>query len=40
MSGQALMGCLPAMWENQVRLWLQEDAPGFDIGGFVVGGKQ
>lgn len=34
-----LMAALPPMWEHQVRSWLQEDVPGFDIGGFVVGGR-
>ena len=34
-----LVGALPPLWEHQVRAWLQEDVPGFDIGGFVVGGK-
>ena len=28
---------LPASWKTQVKVWLQEDTPSFDYGGFVVG---
>jgi len=28
---------LPAGWTTQVNVWLEEDAPSFDYGGFVVG---
>ncbi|KZW03979.1 nicotinate-nucleotide diphosphorylase [Exidia glandulosa HHB12029] len=28
---------LPPSWKTQVTSWLQEDAPSFDYGGFVVG---
>ncbi|EJD53825.1 nicotinate-nucleotide diphosphorylase, partial [Auricularia subglabra TFB-10046 SS5] len=28
---------LPPSWKTQVTAWLQEDAPSFDYGGFVVG---
>lgn len=31
---------LPGAVQEQVRAWLKEDVPsGFDVGGFVVGGK-
>ncbi len=30
---------LPPSYKNNVLLWLQEDCPSFDIGGFVVGDK-
>jgi nicotinate-nucleotide pyrophosphorylase (carboxylating) len=30
---------LPPNWASLVQQWLQEDVPGFDIGGFVVGDK-
>ena len=32
-----LAHCLPPHYRNQVREWLEEDAPSFDIGGYVVG---
>lgn len=28
---------LPPSWTSQVAIWLQEDTPSFDYGGFVVG---
>ncbi|KIM33793.1 hypothetical protein M408DRAFT_325393 [Serendipita vermifera MAFF 305830] len=28
---------LPPSWKSQVTVWLQEDTPSFDYGGFVVG---
>ncbi|PSR93713.1 hypothetical protein PHLCEN_2v4608 [Hermanssonia centrifuga] len=28
---------LPPSWKTQVTIWLQEDTPSFDYGGFVVG---
>jgi nicotinate-nucleotide pyrophosphorylase (carboxylating) len=28
---------LPPSWKTQVTVWLQEDTPSFDYGGFVVG---
>ena len=28
---------LPPSWKSQISLWLQEDTPSFDYGGFVVG---
>ncbi len=31
---------LPPLWETQIKDWLHEDLPGFDIGGFVVGNKR
>lgn len=30
---------LPPSWKKHVQLWLEDDIPSFDIGGFVVGGK-
>ena len=30
---------LPHNWGKLVQLWLDEDIPGFDIGGYVVGSK-
>ncbi len=30
---------LPPLWEAQIKDWVHEDLPGFDIGGFVVGNK-
>eukprot|EP01084_Bolivina_argentea_P230422 388691_1 len=30
---------LPPLWETQIKDWVHEDLPGFDIGGFVVGNK-
>jgi hypothetical protein len=30
---------LPPGFKHQVSLWLEEDCPGFDVGGFVVGDK-
>ena len=38
-SSPLLMAALPPLWEHQIRLWLQEDVPGFDIGGFVAGDR-
>lgn len=29
---------LPPSWKKHVQLWLEDDIPSFDIGGFVVGG--
>lgn len=31
---------LPSNWHKVVQSWLDEDMPGFDIGGYVVGDKQ
>jgi nicotinate-nucleotide pyrophosphorylase (carboxylating) len=31
---------LPPNWRQKVQLWLDEDLPSFDIGGFVVGEKE
>lgn len=31
---------LPRNWEKLVQTWLDEDIPGFDIGGYVVGSKE
>lgn len=28
---------LPPSWKTQITVWLQEDTPSFDYGGFVVG---
>jgi nicotinate-nucleotide pyrophosphorylase (carboxylating) len=28
---------LPPTWKSQVSVWLTEDTPSFDYGGFVVG---
>jgi nicotinate-nucleotide pyrophosphorylase (carboxylating) len=28
---------LPPSWKSQVSVWLEEDTPSFDYGGFVVG---
>jgi len=28
---------LPPSWKSQVSVWLTEDTPSFDYGGFVVG---
>ncbi|KAL2019612.1 hypothetical protein VTK56DRAFT_9509 [Thermocarpiscus australiensis] len=33
----ALEHLLPASWKTQITAWLAEDAPSFDVGGFVVG---
>lgn len=30
---------LPANWKNIVQTWLDEDIPGFDVGGYIVGDK-
>ena len=30
---------LPPTFKHQVFLWLEEDCPAFDVGGFVVGDK-
>jgi hypothetical protein len=30
---------LPPHWRQTVQVWLDEDVPSFDIGGFVVGGE-
>jgi nicotinate-nucleotide pyrophosphorylase (carboxylating) len=29
---------LPQTWKKHVALWLEDDIPSYDIGGFVVGG--
>jgi hypothetical protein len=29
---------LPPSWTKHVQLWLEDDIPSFDVGGFVVGG--
>lgn len=29
---------LPPSWKKHVQLWLEDDIPSYDIGGFVVGG--
>jgi hypothetical protein len=29
---------LPPTWKKNVQLWLEDDIPSYDIGGFVVGG--
>lgn len=29
---------LPPTWKKHVQLWLEDDIPSYDIGGFVVGG--
>lgn len=31
---------LPANWQKLVQTWLDEDLPGFDVGGYVVGDKE
>lgn len=31
---------LPRNWDSVVQAWLDEDIPGFDIGGYVVGSKE
>jgi nicotinate-nucleotide pyrophosphorylase (carboxylating) len=31
---------LPTGWKDLVKLWLAEDTPSFDYGGYVVGEKQ
>jgi nicotinate-nucleotide pyrophosphorylase (carboxylating) len=31
---------LPPQWNKQIELWLQEDIPSLDYGGFVVGVKE
>lgn len=31
---------LPQNWEKLVQTWLDEDLPGFDVGGYVVGSKE
>lgn len=31
---------LPRNWETLVQTWLDEDVPGFDVGGYVVGSKE
>ena len=31
---------LPRNWEKLVQIWLDEDLPGFDVGGYVVGSKE
>ncbi|RLN55030.1 hypothetical protein BBJ28_00009030 [Nothophytophthora sp. Chile5] len=31
---------LPPSWQKHVQLWLEDDVPSFDIGGFVVGGRR
>ncbi len=31
---------LPSNWEKLVQAWLDEDIPGFDVGGYVVGSKE
>ncbi|CAM9465341.1 unnamed protein product [Pylaiella littoralis] len=31
---------LPHNWEKLVQTWLDEDIPGFDVGGYVVGSKE
>lgn len=31
---------LPANWQRLVQTWLDEDLPGFDVGGYVVGDKE
>lgn len=31
---------LPSNWEKLVQTWLDEDLPGFDVGGYVVGSKE
>lgn len=31
---------LPRNWDSAVQAWLDEDIPGFDIGGYVVGSKE
>lgn len=31
---------LPRNWEKLVQTWLDEDIPGFDVGGYVVGSKE
>ncbi|TYZ61016.1 hypothetical protein PybrP1_009596 [[Pythium] brassicae (nom. inval.)] len=30
---------LPPSWKKHVQLWLEDDIPSYDIGGFVVGGE-
>lgn len=30
---------LPPSWKKHVQLWLEDDIPSYDIGGFVVGGS-
>ena len=36
-SSQPLANLLPWNWKSQIQSWLAEDAPSFDVGGFVVG---
>ena len=31
---------LPPSWRKHITLWLEEDTPSFDYGGFVVGEEQ
>lgn len=31
---------LPRNWDKLVQTWLDEDIPGFDVGGYVVGNKE
>eukprot|EP00163_Fabomonas_tropica_P016537 TRINITY_DN2961_c0_g1_i2.p1 TRINITY_DN2961_c0_g1~~TRINITY_DN2961_c0_g1_i2.p1 ORF type:complete len:306 (-),score=52.57 TRINITY_DN2961_c0_g1_i2:175-1092(-) len=35
-----LAASLPFSWEKDIDHWLHEDAPSFDIGGFIVGNKE
>jgi nicotinate-nucleotide pyrophosphorylase (carboxylating) len=37
MAAPSLAHILPSNWESQVIVWLKEDAPSFDWGGYVVG---
>ena len=30
---------LPPFWRDTIRQYLHDDCPGFDVQGFVVGGK-
>uniref|UniRef100_A0A7S3GE76 Uncharacterized protein n=1 Tax=Palpitomonas bilix TaxID=652834 RepID=A0A7S3GE76_9EUKA len=33
-------GTLPPSWKRVVEVWLDEDVPNFDAGGYVVGDKE
>lgn len=37
-SNDDLAHLLPPSWKKHVQLWLEDDIPSYDIGGFVVGG--
>jgi hypothetical protein len=31
---------LPPSWKKHIQLWIEDDIPSYDVGGFVVGGKR